>query len=59
MNLKKYFYKNSPTSKKTIQALVQDNDDNWKTRGKYNSTLTYDTYQIKKEIRKMFLIIQS
>ncbi len=50
--------------------MVQDNDDNWKTRGKYDKTLTYGTYQIEKEIntfhqedtaeiRKIFIIIKS
>ena len=55
-------------AKDTTQSMVKDNDDKWKTRGKYNSTLTYGIYQIEKEIntfyqqgtsrnKKMFIII--
>ncbi len=41
-------------AKDITQSMAQDNDDNWKTRGKYNSILTYGTYQIEKEINTFY-----
>ena len=51
---KSIFIKILQQAKDTTQALVQDENDNWKTRGKYNSTLTYGTYQIEKEINTFY-----
>ena len=41
-------------AKDTTQSMVQDSADNWKTRGKYDKTLTYGTYQIEKEINTFY-----